>query len=330
MISRKEELQDWLINVLKLNIQVFEQLAGDASFRRYYRIKASFPAQNIQSFIAMDAPPLHEKIHEFFSINLLLEKKDLRVPKIYNINLEQGYMLLEDFGGLHFFEVLTPENKLTYYQKAIDIIHQIQTPLSLKEKEHIPIFSPAYIRRELALFDEWFLKVHLGLELEETEIKLIDDSYDFLINEIAQHPKALVHRDFHSRNLMILADNNIGVIDFQDAMIGPRAYDLVSLLKDCYIPHSEAFQALGLDYFKAAAPQAFKQEYHICGIQRHLKVLGIFSRLYHRDGKSRYLNDLPLVLDYTLNGLSKIPALASFHDWLNEVVLTAFHQKESI
>ena len=329
MISRQEVLQDWLINDLKLHIQSFEKLAGDASFRHYYRIQASFPGQHSQSLIAMDAPPAHEKIHEFLSMNQLLEAQHLRVPKIYHSHLTTGYMLLEDFGELHFFDVLTAANKHRYYQQAIELIHQLQTPLSLTTTANIPVFTPAVMRQELALFDEWFLKKHLDLELRSTDITCIHDCYAFLIDAINKHPTTLIHRDFHSRNLMILADKRIGLIDFQDAMIGPRTYDLVSLLKDCYIEHSESFQSWGLTYFNASNPSAFEQEFHICGVQRHLKVLGIFSRLYYRDGKARYLNDLPLVLAYTLQALAKIPVLASFHDWLHQVTRKVAKHKEN-
>ena len=327
MKSRQDELQDWLINTLKLNIQAFDKLAGDASFRHYYRIQAHFPEKQLQSYIAMDSPPTHEKNQEFVTINHLLNQKKVRVPQIHAINLHKGFMLLEDFGNLHFFEILTPENKARYYQKAVDVIHQIQAPLSAETIKQLPAFSKDYMREELTLFEEWFLKAHLSIELNDLEIKLIHQCFDYLVNAIDKHPKTLIHRDFHSRNLMILSDDSIGVIDFQDAMIGPRSYDLVSLLKDCYIAHAEAFQVLGLKKFKAHDIIVFQQEYHLCGLQRHLKVLGIFSRLYHRDGKSRYLADLPLVLDYTFKGLDHIPELSTFHHWLKKRVLKAFQQK---
>lgn len=327
MTSRIDELQDWLINTLQLNIQVFERLAGDASFRHYYRIQGHFPAQKSQSFIAMDAPPLHEKNHEFLAINHLLQLQKVRVPYIYASNLNKGFMLLEDFGERHFFEVLTPENKVLYYQKAIEVIHLIQSPLNQEEINKLPVFSKSYMREELSLFEEWFLKIHLRIELESAERNLLYHCFDFLINNIDNHPKTLIHRDLHSRNLMILKDDTIGVIDFQDAMIGPRAYDLVSLLKDCYIEHTEAFQTHGLNIFKVDDVDSFQLEYELCGLQRHLKVLGIFSRLYHRDGKSRYLSDLPLVLDYTFKALNKMPELSLFHQWFNERVLKAFNDK---
>jgi aminoglycoside/choline kinase family phosphotransferase len=331
MKTRKDSLQEWLKHEVKLNIAQIDALAGDASFRKYYRLQATHTDLGSQSFIAMDAPPALEKNQEFLQINHILRDLNVHVPCIYASNLQDGFMLLEDFGNCHFFEKLTPENKSQFYQKAIDVIHHIQQPIEPNKIKDIPRFSIEHMQNEMALFERWFLKEHLNMELSSAEMTLLQKSIDYISEAIDKHPKTLIHRDYHSRNLMILSSNEIGVIDYQDAMIGPRTYDLVSLLKDCYIEHSEDFQAYGLHYFQHHTQESTElmHEFTLCGLQRHLKVLGIFARLFHRDDKPRYLNDLPLVVNYTVQALAKLPELSQFYDWFLARPFKLFQEKVS-
>jgi N-acetylmuramate 1-kinase len=189
--------------------------------------------------------------------------------------------------------------------------------------------------QELQLFNDWFVKKHLHIELSSSEEDLLMNAFLNLAQEITTMPRTVIHRDFHSRNLMILNDGTLGVIDFQDAMIGPRTYDLVSILKDCYISWDVSLQKKWCyDFYqKLHIPgdfNVFWREFTLCGLQRHLKVLGIFARLNYRDGKDQYLNDLPLVWHYMLEALSQLDEYKAFHQWIQERIAPIFQQQASI
>ena len=312
---RKISLLNWLENDLGLTINACEPASSDASFRRYFRI--SLPEQQL---IVMDAPPDKENIPQFIKVADLLRQSSIKVPHIYHQNLEDGFLVLEDFGSRSFLDHLTPENAPILYGNALYSLFQLQTKTN--PDGLLPRYDEALLRRELGIFDDWFLHQYLGMEMPEP---LWDAVKDSLVNSALEQPLTCVHRDYHSRNLMLLEDNSPGIIDFQDAVIGPITYDIVSLLRDCYIawPEADIKQWLGNYYQKlsqagltSADLPLFTRWFDFMGIQRHLKAIGIFSRLHLRDGKSSYLNDIPRTLNYVVTQTGNYPELAEFNKLL--------------
>lgn len=318
MQARETALTHWLENTLNLKNPVLKPLAGDASFRRYYR---AFTSEGTS--IIMDAPPEKESITAFIQIAGWLNKHAIKAPCIKACDPTSGFVMLEDFGDTLLLSLSTSPAVNHYYQQALDTLIRLEQ-IPPEETGMLPLFDAAHILQELRLFPVWFLNQYLHLTLTAEETGLIEDTFSWLTQQLTALPQVLVHRDYHSRNLMVLDDSEkLGVIDFQDAMRGPIGYDLVSLLKDCYVQwpceqithwvtyfynHSQAAQALTLP--------AFTQAFTLCGIQRHLKVLGIFSRLCFRDHKKAYLQDLPLTLDYLMNALPAFEPLRPFHHFL--------------
>lgn len=295
-------------------------IIGDASFRQYYRLM-----QEQRSYIVMNAPPDKESLADFIKINALLDTAGVYTPKIYHSCLIQGFAVLEDLGNQLLLEILTPANADYYYQSAIDTILAIQ-----QCKMNTPVFNSALINQELNLFRHWFLDAFLQMNLTPSQMTLIDSTLLYLITEIIRQPYVLVHRDYHSRNLMVNPNHphSLAVIDFQDAVNGPITYDLVSLLKDCYIswPRTKILQWLDYFYQRSNTAQQinladFIRFFDLTGLQRHLKVLGIFCRLHLRDRKSNYLNSLPLTLSYTLDCLATYPEFEKFHQLMSEIIL---------
>lgn len=350
MADRQNELKDWLKQILEGKSFFLSPLAGDASFRRYFRVHYENRTE-----IVMDAPPEKESIQSFIEVASLLQKGGIRIPKILAINREKGFLLLEDFGNVLFLNVcktLQQPNSLRrtkeplksapdlYYQEAMLLILGMQKNISLDLSPKLPIFDAAFILKELELFKIWFLKAYLNLDLDQKEEKDLAQFFELLAQSIDSQPKRFIHRDYHSRNLMLLdqplSEENslsLGLIDFQDAMQGPFLYDLVSLLKDCYVqwPLAKLAEWLGFFYQQAGLEgklsfPCFEEYFHLCGLQRHLKVLGIFSRLYLRDQKENYLKDLPLTLDYVWTALTFFiqkqsdPVFKNFYDWMQKRV----------
>ncbi|KTC99078.1 putative phosphotransferase [Legionella geestiana] len=320
MQNREDTLRQWLIETLSTNDLTFAPLTGDASFRRYFRVNCRG-----SSYMAMDAPPQREALMPFLSIAALLHQGGVRAPLIHASDTQQGFALLEDFGDTLMLSVLNASNVDTLYAAAFDILHRLQTiNASMLE---IPVFDSALLLQELALFRDWFVTKLLKRTLSSEENLLITQTFQTLANAVSRQPRVLTHRDYHSRNLMVLATESsqpeLGVIDFQDMVYGPWTYDAVSLLKDCYIQWPlEQVESLALAYY-AGLPEALKtsesvflKDFALCGLQRHLKVLGIFSRLSLRDNKPRYLSDLPLVLDYTLAALEGMDEFSDFYRWM--------------
>lgn len=322
MLNRLEALHLWLSHCGLPKILKFDNLLGDASLRRYYRITL----ENQQQYLIMDAPPPHERCQEFISIQAYLKQNGLRVPEIIYQNSAQGFLVIEDFGDRLLLDVLNSENVSQFYQKGMDIIVNMQkAPLT----QAIPKFDTAYMLQEMQLFPDWFLHTHLKLNLNTNEALILKKCMHAISEKITEHPQTLIHRDFHSRNLMVLPQDELGIIDFQDAMIGPRTYDLVSLLKDCYIAWPLAQQQAWLSYYHQTQNlqtdfSDLWQEYTLCGIQRHLKVLGIFCRINYRDHKSRYLADLPLVWNYTMTALKEVPWLKPLEELMTEKIEPQF------
>lgn len=321
MSQRENALNEWLKGLSILSDFTLTPLTGDASFRRYYRLH-----HEKQSYIVMDAPPEKESLLSFMLVDEVLRKHQVRAPDIIEKQPEEGFLLLEDFGDTLLTTHLSAENIVPRYQAALDTLIQIQQCPT--EQPLLPKFDTAHMLQEMMLFRSWFLEKLLGLSLDAQEEKQLDILLMNLALHLSDQPQCFIHRDYHSRNLVVLKTQQagrpeIGVLDFQDAMKGPFTYDLVSLLKDCYIHLKDDFRKNSILYFYEHLPDTFnwsldefQQGLDWCGLQRHLKVLGIFSRLYLRDGKPNYLKDLPLTLAYTKQCAMQYPA---FH-WLFELI----------
>ena len=279
--------------------------SADASFRRYFRIESKNP--QFTTFIVMDAPPQHEPLDAFIQVDLLLSEAGLNVPKILEKNISEGFLLLNDLGTKTYLAELNGETADRLYQDATHALVQMQ----LASKPNVlPNYDEALLQRELDLFPDWYLKKHLGIDLSEVQRAQLKKSFELIIQNNLAQAKVYVHRDYHSRNLMVTEMNNPGVIDFQDAVYGPITYDASSLWRDAYIawPEERVIDwviQVWEDGRKVGLPMPsdfgqFYRDFEWMGLQRHLKVLGIFARLFHRDGKDAYLKDIPLVLEYAI------------------------------
>ncbi len=321
---RKITLLDWLKNDLLLTVNSCEPASSDASFRRYFRI--TLPEQQL---IVMDAPPDKENIRQFIKVAELLRPSNVNVPTIYHQNLDDGFLVLEDFGTHSFLGKLNPDNATELYGGALDSLLKLQANTDINECA-LPHYDEALLQRELGIFEDWFINQSLGIEIPAA---LWDSVRNILVTSALNQPVTCVHRDFHSRNLMVLHDNSIGVIDFQDAVIGPVTYDLASLLRDCYISWPQQKVGLWMAQHYQKLKQVgiiscdlplFTRWFDLMGLQRHLKAIGIFSRLNLRDGKSGYLNDIPRTLSYVMAQTQAYPELDGFHDFLQGHVLPKY------
>jgi N-acetylmuramate 1-kinase len=298
-VDRTQQLDLWLAQVLD-QPYTLTTASADASFRRYFRVH--LPQQTL---IVMDAPPPQEDCRPFVQVAERLLAAGLNVPKIIAQNLESGFLLLSDLGNDTYLSKLTPQNAKALYGDACQALINMQLA---SDKDALPPYDSALLMRELQLFPEWYVAKHLGKTLSADQQAVLDKTFAQLIDNILQQPQVTVHRDYHSRNLMVTAENNPGVLDFQDAVIGAITYDLVSLFKDAYIRWDEEdLMDWVVRYWQAAKKAglpvnedfgAFYKDFEWMGVQRHIKVLGIFARLYHRDGKDGYLKDMPLVMQY--------------------------------
>jgi len=305
--TRFESLKLWLkslSNELGIIIDSITPASNDASFRRYFRVLSS--NKDYSSFIVMDAPPDKEDSNPFIHVANLLLQAEITVPKIYEKNINEGFLLLSDLGNDTLLMKINSENAAKLYKNVSATLIKIQKNTKI---DQLPIYNEELLRRELMLFPDWYLKQHLEYKISDKEVEDLNRIFDEIIENNVQQPSVFVHRDFHSRNLMITPDNQIGVLDFQDAVIGPITYDLVSVFRDAYIEWNEEQQMdWVIRYWESAKREGlpvnedfgeFYKDFEWMGLQRHLKVLGIFARLYHRDGKDGYLKNLPLVLQYT-------------------------------
>ena len=310
-------------------------VAGDASNRRYFRLQWLG-----QTAIAVEAPPATEKNREFLAIRELLERAGVRVPKLLGADLQQGFLLLEDLGDTLLLGELTAASADGHYAAALAMLRQLAA-IDRAAQAPLPAYDRALLAEELGRFPDWFLQRLLGPELGPVERSMLAELDGLLIGSALAQPQVLVHRDFHSRNLMCLPDGELAVIDFQDAVLGPVTYDLVSLLKDCYIHWPrEQVRAWALTQRDALCAQGllapvddatFLRWLDWMGLQRHLKVLGTFARLYLRDGKAGYLRDLPLVITHIRELLAayagETAVLDDFHGWFEERLLPVVAQQ---
>lgn len=302
--ARLVQLADWLsgLTTPATLVDSLRPASADASFRRYFRVDT----QSGQSLIVMDAPPPQEDVRPFVKVAELFSATGVSVPTILAQDTERGFLLLSDLGSTTYLQQLNPDTAHKLYLDAIDALIQLQVQ---SRAGVLPVYDRELLHRELMLFPDWYVTRHLKATLSDAQSADLNRVFDMILaNNLAQ-AQVYVHRDYHSRNLMVMDKGNPGILDFQDAVYGPITYDLVSLLRDAYIQWDEE---LVLDWTirywerarKAGLPvshdvDAFYRDFEFMGLQRHLKVLGIFARLYHRDGKDGYLNDIPLVMDYT-------------------------------
>jgi aminoglycoside/choline kinase family phosphotransferase len=300
-MQRQNQLSAWLSSIYPNAPFTLAPASADASFRRYFR--ATFADGSTK--IIMDAPPQHEDCKPFLHVGKLFEDAGTHVPHVYAQDLAQGFLLLSDLGNTTYLQALTADNASQLYGAATDALIKIQLASNPNE---LPLYDEALLRRELNLFPEWYIAKHLGVTLSAKQQAKLEEVFQRILRNNLAQPQVYVHRDYHSRNLMVTEDNNPGVIDFQDAVYGPITYDLASLFKDAYIKWEEEEIIDWLIHYWEKARKAglpvhddfgeFYRDYELMGAQRHIKVLGIFARLYHRDGKDGYLKDMPLVMDY--------------------------------
>jgi len=303
-VERLQALQDWAARQLGGDSLDIAPASADASFRRYFRVTAKG-----RDYIVMDAPPAHEDCRPFIAVARLFGDAGVNVPQVLAQDLDQGFLLLTDLGNTTYLSALNEAASdhgvaRELYLASNDALIRIQ---QASRPGVLPEYDRALLTRELMLFPEWYVAKHLGVAMKDDQKAILDTVFERLLaNNLAQ-PKVYVHRDWHSRNLMV-SDPNPGILDFQDAVYGPITYDLASIYRDAYIQWDEEMQ---LDWViryweKARAARLpvpedfgeFWRDFEWMGAQRHIKVLGIFARLYHRDGKDGYLKDMPLVMHY--------------------------------
>ncbi|WP_223415944.1 MULTISPECIES: aminoglycoside phosphotransferase family protein [unclassified Pseudomonas] len=285
--------------------------SSDASFRRYFRWEGGG-----KSFVVMDAPPPQENCKPFVDIAFLLAKSGINVPKIYAEDLERGFLLLNDLGNKTYLDVIDSENADDLFKDALQALLAFQ---QLPMVAPLPSYDVALLRRELELFPEWFVKRELGIEFDPAQQMLWQNVSQLLIDSALAQPKVLVHRDYMPRNLM-LSEPNPGVLDFQDAVYGPVTYDVTCLFKDAFLSWpEERVHGWLQDYWQQAGALGipvqpdfddFLRASDLMGVQRHLKVIGIFARICHRDGKPRYLADVPRFFAYIDAVIARRPELA--------------------
>jgi hypothetical protein len=319
--SRLAALTRWVVGDLGFSGGRIEPASADASFRRYFRL-----TRGADSYIVMDAPPEKEDVTAFVRIARLLADMNLNVPIVLAGDVRNGFLLLSDLGSRHYLDELRAERAVDrLYDDALEALVIMQTAGGAAAGA-LPAYDRALLLREMELLPQWFLGRHLGMAIGAHERGLLDRLFGALVEAALSQPVTFVHRDYHSRNLLLAARNNPGIIDFQDAVRGPLTYDAVSLLKDCYIvwppervrgwlfEYRKKLAAAGVGVGADAAE--FLRWFDLLGLQRHLKVLGIFARLYYRDGKRGYLKDLRRVLDYARTTAAVYPETAEFAEFL--------------
>ena len=339
-MQRQQQLTDWLSALYPNQPFSLAPASADASFRRYFR--ATFADGSTK--VVMDAPPQHEDCKPFLHIGKLFEEAGAHVPHVYEQDLTQGFLLLSDLGNTTYLQALNKDNARALYGQALDALIKIQ--LASKPSE-LPPYDETLLRRELNLFPEWYIAKHLGVTLTDRQQAKLEEVFKRILSNNLAQPCVYVHRDFHSRNLMVAERPHLnplpvgeeanvkrgkqaireadarksdfqslpGILDFQDAVYGPITYDLASLFKDAYIKWEEAKIIDWLVRYWEQARKAglpvredfgeFYRDYEMMGVQRHIKVLGIFARLYHRDGKDGYLKDMPLVMEYLVKACER-------------------------
>ncbi|BBP45369.1 aminoglycoside phosphotransferase [Thiosulfatimonas sediminis] len=349
MDERFQQICAWLERLPFLAGHEYSQpvaASSDASFRRYFRIRLARPfieqssdalGYHNDSLIIMDAPPQHEDCRPFIGVACTLAELGLNVPKILAQDLSQGFLLLSDLGTETYLSQLIPQQESraeSLYGGALSALVKLQRaggPAS----QQLPAYDAALLHREMDLFSDWLGEKHLQIGLNKLQKGQWTEIKQVLIESALAQPQTFVHRDYHSRNLMLAPGLNPGVIDFQDAVRGGLTYDAVSLLRDCYIawPPEQVQEWLRAYFLQLCAAQVvdtsqwsdFVKAFDLMGIQRHLKASGIFARLSHRDGKDGYLNDIPQTLNYIVQVGAKYPQMKPLLDWIEKDWLVRLH-----
>ncbi len=326
-IDHQLDLRDWSYQPG----QMLQPLSGDAGFRRYFRVDATPP------LLAVYAPPASEDSTSFIALARFLREQGVHAPEVVAADIEQGFLLVEDFGDQLLLGLLNEDTAdLLYGEVMMTLLRMQQSPaanyaLGNRDRKSLPCYDQQRLRAEMELLREWFIPQLLGYQLTTAENALLDRVFTVLEQSALEQTQVLVHRDYHSRNIIVRDGEAPGVIDFQDAVIGPVTYDLVSLLRDCYIrwPQAQVQQwalaygnmALEVGLIPFVDQQKFLRWFDLMGLQRHIKVLGIFARLWLRDGKAGYLRDLPLVIRYVLDVADEHVELSEFSAWFRAVLL---------
>jgi len=323
--ARFDLLSAWAATTLGRRELAIAPASADASFRRYFRITPAQPWHGHASLIAMDAPPPMEDCRPYVRVARLLAVAGVHAPEILASDVERGFLLLSDLGARTYLAELDRESAPRLYSDAIDALIRWQTATRVGA---LPPYDEALLARELALFPAWYVERQLGRTLSPAQAQTLAQAFRLILDNNLAQPQVYVHRDYHSRNLMV-SDPNPGVLDFQDAVLGPITYDLVSLLRDAYIAWDEERQLdWAVRYWerarKASLPVdadfgVFWRDFEWMGVQRQLKVLGIFARLCHRDGKAAYVDDMPQVMAYLRGACGRYRALAPLLALIDEL-----------
>lgn len=331
--SRREaQLNRWAVSALsRHNVDVpstfsLTRVSDDASFRRYFR-----GTIDGASYIFVDAPPAQEDSKPFVDVASRLASHGLNAPRVIEADLSDGFMMLSDLGDEVYLTHVAGGSETTIealYEDAFDSLVRMQKiPAG-----DLPAYDERVLREEMDLFPDWFLESQLDITLTEEDRHLLEEVFSLMVDNALAQPAVFVHRDYHSRNLMVMRHRNPGILDFQDAVSGPLTYDLVSLLKDCYIRFPESRVRRWVEEYRdravhegllssSVSASTFQRWFDLMGLQRHLKCAGIFSRLHLRDGKARYLADIPLVVDYIHEVCRRYPELTSLGSWVDDRVV---------
>ncbi len=319
-MDRQQTLLNWVQHTLKDPECYIKPASSDASFRSYWRVFSQ-----ARTFIVMDAPPIHENCEPFIDISMRLSKSDLNVPEVFHKDLQQGFLLLSDLGTVQYLDVLNDKSCKALYGDAITALIKMQ---KYTDQHNLAHYNEQLLQQEMNLFDQWFINKHIGIELNQQQQNTLSNCHQLLIINATEQPQTFVHRDYHSRNLMKTAKNNPGILDFQDAVIGPVTYDLVSLLRDCYIKWDnqivEQLSDLFLQQYNHINQQHISNEkwnrwFDLMGMQRHLKAIGIFCRLNYRDNKPNYLKDINRTLSYVKQICTKYTELQNFLKLIDDI-----------
>lgn len=324
--SRLAVLSSWIDQLGGFDSSTIRVASADASFRRYFRLRRDDGV----SWIVMDAPPGKEDLATYLSVTALLESCGVHVPRVLATDVGRGFALIEDMGDTHLLTALgRGADAQQLYADALDTLATLQVNGGPASRQ-LPPYDRAVLLREMQLLPDWYCARHLAITLSPAEQALLASTFDFLADEALRQPQVFVHRDYHSRNLMVMPSRSPGVIDFQDALRGPVGYDPVSILKDCYVqwPRGQVEDWLrayrtrlvrgGAQALAGESQAQFLRWFDLIGLQRHIKVLGIFARLAWRDGKTGYLGDLQRTLDYVQTAAQLYPELAAFSDFVRD------------
>jgi aminoglycoside/choline kinase family phosphotransferase len=323
-VNREKEIRVWVNSYLREDFQ-WESASADASFRSYFRV-----FKDNQAYILMDAPPKKESTQLFLDIANLFINAQVNVPEIYKFDTKLGVILMQDFGSTTYLDAINKENARNLYGDAVRALISIQKNVGTKKMQH---YDENKLYEEMNLFIEWYFLRYKNISLSKTDRATLDNFFKWIAKKLSLQPQVVVHRDYHSRNLMFLPNTkkNPGILDFQDALVGPITYDLVSLLKDAYIEWDEEFIIdQSVRYWQESKRENlpvhndfsdFYEDFEWMGVQRHLKILGIFSRLSIRDKKNQYLEDIPLVEKYLWNTVCRYKELFPLRNFLDKVIV---------